>query len=326
MPTIHGIATALHGKRYRELIVNGNSQCDLGERVIRHKSTEKIWFSKLTTTVLSGTKKDNIEIVSTNTDIQIPPGEQIVMGGFKISFKGFKDAVVNTLRQQTPDDLPLQIVFGYPDEMDPKIPKEELIKKYTTNKPQRLKEKMKEWSLAAVLTDIIKSWQPNARFNAIKRTFVAKAEGDTESDIFHLYEPTESEALSVTQSNESIKLLELHGRFSSGDEAGKQEIIEIVTDLAKKYAEKLKQANSDFNTTRFFLTGLNRTPYNTDPRIICISWHEDFRRAFAETLKQELGIKHNIVLKSPLDRPSPPFADVVRTYMQDLLDKLLTVA
>ena len=60
MAKIMGIATALHGKRYRVSIVNGNSACDFGYVVEKHKRTDEIWFQKLTTTVLSGTSRDNI--------------------------------------------------------------------------------------------------------------------------------------------------------------------------------------------------------------------------------------------------------------------------
>lgn len=318
MPPIYGIAAALHGVRYRASKIGSKPDPVTGSRL---EETNDVWFPKLTTTVLFGTCKSDISVQNSCTDIQIPSGVTI-QTGFQATFKEFKRTVIQTLHQQEPGHLPTQIVFGYPMEMDPDTISKELAEKYSGNLSHKRRKSKNPHRLVSVLQELITSWVNGKRFEIKRRAFMAKGEGALESDIFLIYDPPETTSINITASGEKVRLEELHRRFLSGDESAKSELMQEVIRIAKDYADFLKKTNPEHNTTRFFLTGLNKPPYNTEPRCLFISWHEDFRRAFEQTLKEELGIKHNIVVKSPLDRPSPPFADVVRTYMQDIFDKL----
>ena len=120
-----------------------------------------------------------------------------------------------------------------------------------------------------------------------------------------------------SQDERDIKALKARGKER---QVARNQLIRIVKRIAESNALRTKReahaaAGSDH---RFIHIGL---PNNAEMRELEYYnvFHDDdeLRQIFAAEFMRVLGIKYNVALKCTRDQPSPPFADVVATYLAD---------
>ena len=286
-------------------------------------------FNRFTTSVLEGRSKDSIVInpqLSYKCDFP-PPSNSNGIG--KVISRFFGTIAKVTKNQQTTskgsNNPQIQAALGLPSGFNQDL-FTQLLSPLKRQK-SRIKTKDSQWLpdiLRALLEQRLKkdSLLPNSvrfqtRFFDI-RDFLGESQG---LEIIYSQVPN-STSLRILEDPTSRRLTDLYEQFQADNPDAKNRIKEIVISLAKGYAQQLKDQIPNPESTRFMLYGgPNKPPNNTNPRFTCITWDPEFRTAFINTLREELKIKpeHNFVLKCPTDPQSPPYSDVVRAMMMDLL-------
>ncbi len=298
-------------------------------------------LNRFTVTVLQGADKKNIvmdPVASWGADFPPPHDEKGIKGVLERFFGTISRAVKTQSGENNASKGPVvSTALGIPSPLNSKLflkvlnnIQESLLNIGDSSKKKRKKDhSQKDNQITSIFQKLLNNnlqrhglTSGNVRLQM--RSFELKDVSTGINDMNFLYGTPSTTSISLVQDPVSLELYELHERFSRGDEDAKQRIKEIIIDLAKSYAEKTKRHFSNANTSRFILLAPNKPPFNTDPKNICITWNEEFRELFKDTLSRELGMKpgHNFVLKAPTDPPSPPYADVVRAMMMDTFDKL----
>lgn len=98
------------------------------------------------------------------------------------------------------------------------------------------------------------------------------------------------------------------------------EMKEKVSELAKRYAGIFQDQLSKRHIGGEYINRFINIGDENDIRNIIFIVPE-LRQIFSEVFLSELGFQHNVCIKPTWAKPSPPFGDVVATFLADMMDK-----
>ena len=104
-----------------------------------------------------------------------------------------------------------------------------------------------------------------------------------------------------------------------GDSKALRKLEAYARKKARTCARDLKQRGIDI--PRFVQYGLQNGDFQKTVSYTVIEW-DKYKQAFIDELVKYMPQPHNICVKGPDDKPSPPFADICATYLADYWDIL----
>lgn len=281
---------------------------------------------RFATTVVKGVAKDQIEVVRTKTHDVDMSNPDMLAAAFQEYLATLKATVVD---QRNALKAAIPIVLGWPQELNIERVGRVLERKFgkLVKGPHVAKGVERDRGINAahlkyrdIVGQIINGYLVNQGVGAEEflyqhRGFLNPQRASASAHIDDIVEQVKH-----SKDERDIRALKARGKDRP---VARNELIRLVKILAARNASRTRQVahNAGGNDHRFILTGLPGHPEMKELEYYNV-FHDDneLRQIFAAEFMRILGIRYNVALKCCRDQPSPPFADVVATYLADLMD------
>jgi hypothetical protein len=269
---------------------------------------------RFSTSVLGGTTRDDLELISSTVTTLHQPEQQVEQAIFEIH--GALAKTLELINNGSPltgkDDIRIPFVLGWERgrNMQPLFKLiDAMSRKLGVKQMVEAKDPFTQ-SLANLLMHQAGDNSLPGRVEIYNRVF-APLKQDQIGRAIDYYTQSPMQHLNLIMSDD----LQL---ARAGDQEALARLREIARALAESCAQWYLKQGLD-GSTRFLQIAPNREPFNNMP-VCTFPAYFDLRHVAAKEIRQVWKARQNIFVKGASEAPSPPFVDVARTLLWDLFD------
>src|SRR3989338_2767701 len=137
---------------------------------------------------------------------------------------------------------------------------------------------------------------------------------------YHLFLPDNKELLKapvITEEDEraNVEYLKLYKAAEAGSEEARIVLEICARKVARALTEKFEE-DGTYDATRFIQYGPNNESYRRLLKYTFLNWF-DLKNVFVDEFIKNMKNPYYVCVKTPNDKPAPPFADICATYLAD---------
>jgi hypothetical protein len=142
---------------------------------------------------------------------------------------------------------------------------------------------------------------------------------------YQLFLPNESLSCEITEKDQANEeFVRLQKAADARDREAYLTLSGYAREAAREYAKDLRNRGI-LEAARFVKYGLGNGRHTGTNRYTILGWC-NMKNIFVEELTKHMKKPHNVCVKTPDDKPAPPFSDICATYLADQWDMVYEIS